>query len=359
VRRSLIKAIFLSGVLHFAVTVCHGQTSDDIHKVVNHFLSELNQEELDRVSISFRDTLRTKWTNLPVGLAQRPGLQYGSLSEKSKIAFHHFLTTIFSSQGYLKITSIMNLDDILNVVYDTAFSRGLISEDELREVKDLQWSLGNYFVSLWGEPGNLEPWGLKFEGHHISINLTVDKDKYSLTPMFLGTDPAEVSTTKYAGLRVLSKEEDYGLLLINSLSEGQKAVATLSQEVPGDIITNPSASQRIDDFYGIKASEMTDRQKQILTLLIHEFVNNLEHEKANEELTKIEKSGIDKIYFAWIGSYASKEPHYYVIHGPDVIIEYDNVGWLKDGNHIHSIWREKDNDFGEDILKNHYRTHSH
>jgi hypothetical protein len=359
VRTLPIKVIFLSFVLCFSVGVSHSQTSEDITKVVNHFLSELNEDELDKVSFSFGDTLRTKWTNLPVGLAQRPGLQYGSLSEKSKIAFHHILTTLFSSQGYLKSTSIMNLDDILNVVYETAFTRGLIDKETLQEVKDLQWSLGNYFVSLWGKPNDIEPWGLKFEGHHISINLTVDRDKYSLTPMFLGTDPAEVSTTKYAGLRVLSKEEDYGLLLINSLSKEQKAVATLSQEVPGDIITNPSASQRIDDFYGIKASRMTDKQKYILTLLIKEFVNNLEHEKANEYFTKIEKSGIDDIYFAWIGSYARKKPHYYVIHGRDFIIEYDNVGWLKDGNHIHSIWREKDNDFGEDILKNHYKTHRH
>lgn len=353
------QILFILILICFSAVNSYSQTTGDINKVVDQFLSGLNQDELNKISFSFSDTLRTQWTNLPIGLAKRPGLHYSSMSEKSKIAFHHVLTKIFSSQGYLKTTSIMNLDDILNVVYDAAFRRGLINKETFQEVKDLQWSLGNYFISIWGKPNDSEPWGMKYEGHHISINLTVDRDRYSLSPMFLGTDPAEVSTTRYAGIRVLSKEEDYGFHLINSLTDAQKSVATLSQEVPVDIITNPSSSQRIAGFYGIKASEMTDEQKYILKLLIKEFVNNLENEKANEQIAKIEKSGVDEIYFAWVGSYVQRKPHYYLIHGPDFVIEYDNVGWLKDGNHIHSIWREKGNDFGEDILNNHYKTHKH
>ena len=95
-------------------------------------------------------------------------------------------------------------------------------------------------------------------------------------------------------------------------------------------------------------------------MLIMEYINNLEHDKAHEYANKIYNSGIDNIYFAWIGSYEPLKPHYYVINGPDFLIEYDNVGFSDDpGNHIHSIWREKGNDFGEDILKSHYEHHKH
>ncbi len=86
---------------------------------------------------------------------------------------------------------------------------------------------------------------MKLEGHHISLNLTASGDEFSITPLFLGTDPAKVHTTKYAGWRILNKEEDYGFHLINSLPKNQKSIATLSQEVPADIISNPNFKGRL------------------------------------------------------------------------------------------------------------------
>lgn len=332
------------------------QSIDDLLLKTNAFLSTLTQEQLHSLNLEFSDTLRTKWTNLPVGLAKRPGIRYGTLSTESRIAFHHILSTLLSSQGYLKTTSIMKLDDILNEVYETAYANKEIDDNEIEKLRNLKWNFENYFISVWGTPNKLNTWGIKFEGHHISINLTAVGDKFSVTPLFMGTDPAEVHSTKYAGLRILNKEEDYGFHLINSLSEEQKAVATLSQDVPGDIITNPNFKGRLTEYQGIKASALNTQQKQLLEYIIEEYVNNLEHEKAAEYLNKITKSGLDNIYFAWIGSFQHQKPHYYIINGPDFIIEYDNVGFQKNGNHIHSIWREKGNDFGEDLLKEHYLT---
>lgn len=71
------------------------------------------------------------------------------------------------------------------------------------------------------------------------------------------------------------------------------------------------------------------------------------------------KTGLDKVYFAWIGSLDNNKPHYYVINAPDFLIEYDNVGFQNDGNHIHAILREKNNDFGDDMLKRHYAEAKH
>ncbi|WP_339786862.1 DUF3500 domain-containing protein [uncultured Imperialibacter sp.] len=335
------------------------QSAQEIVDVTKIFLKTLNAEDLQQISLPFDDPDREKWTNLPVGLVPRPGKRYGDLSEESMIQFHRVLTTLFSSQGYLKITSIMQLDDILNIVYDTSFERGTISKEGLAQIKKLDWEYGNYFVSLWGTPDMKEPWGLNMGGHHMAVSLSMADGKYSLTPLFFGSDPAEVRITKYAGLRVLSKEEDYGFLLINALTEQQKKTATLSQKVPGDIITSPNGPKRIDDYYGIKAADMNKEQKGLLEWLIKEYVDNLEHGGATRAYDKLVETGIDNIYFAWIGSYEARNPHYYIINGPDFMIEYDNVGFDNDGNHIHAIWREKSGDFGEDILKAHYLGHKH
>jgi len=105
------------------------QSVQEIVDVTKVFLKTLSAEELQQISLPFNDPGREKWTNLPVGLVPRPGKRYGDLSEESMIQFHRVLTTLFSSQGYLKITSIMQLDDILNIVYDTSFERGTISKE--------------------------------------------------------------------------------------------------------------------------------------------------------------------------------------------------------------------------------------
>ncbi|PCJ93374.1 MAG: hypothetical protein COA50_13860 [Flavobacteriaceae bacterium] len=349
----------LMGIFLVSSTATFSQTVKEINTATTEFLTTLSEDELKITVHPFLDSLRTQWTNLPVGLAKRPGIKFGDLSNKSKIKFHHILTTLFSSQGYLKTTSIMNLDDILNKVYATAYNQKEITEKTYNQIKRLDWDYKNYFVAVWNKPNATEPWGLKFGGHHLSINLSVVGDDFSITPLFMGTDPSEVRTTKHAGLRVLSKEEDYGFLLLNSLSEEQRKIAVISGDTPGDIITDPASTGRIDTYYGIKAVDMTMAQKNILERLIKEYINNMEFEKATSAMQTIKKSGIDTIYFAWIGSHEPNKPHYYLINGPDFLIEYDNVGFQKDGNHIHSIWREKGKNFGEDILKTHYLNHKH
>ncbi|MFK7924144.1 MAG: DUF3500 domain-containing protein [Bacteroidia bacterium] len=354
-----MKYLFILLLLSAFIAPSYSQNAVQLSELTQALLSSMSEEQVAIVQRPFDDPARTAWTNLPVGMAKRPGLRLGDLSPESKIAFHELLIAIFSSQGYLKATSIMKLDDVLNESYQIAFDNGQINEKRLNRIKDLDWDYENYFLTIWGKPDSKEPWGIKFGGHHMSINLSVVGQEVSLSPLFLGTDPAEVRDTKYAGLRVMSKEEDYGFLLIHSLSDEQRDLATMSGEVPGDIITNPKSSQRIDSYYGIKGADMDKEQQLILMRLIEEYIGNLEYEQASAARSAIQQSGVEEIYFAWIGPYERRKPHYYIINGPDFLIEYDNVGFQNDGNHIHTIYRQKGNDFGEDVLKSHYLEHKH
>lgn len=330
-----------------------------VRSKVSDFLATLPSEQQSQVLIAMEDSARTAWTNLPLGLAARAGLRYGDLSEESKIAFHKVLSSIFSSQGYLKTFAIMQVDDILHELFEIQFQQGKVPERSMEFIRKLNWDYGNYYVAIAGNPQNEAVWGLKFEGHHLSINITAAGDLITMTPLFMGSDPAIVEATQYAGLRPLSKEEDYGFWLINALDDTQKAKATISEKVPGDIITSPDRPQWLEEFKGIKGSELTEGQQKILHYLIEEYMGNLDHQKAEEYLAKLHARGMDSVYFAWIGSYEPMKAHYYVIHSPDFLIEYDNVGFLDNANHIHSIFREKGNDFGEDILKKHRMEHKH
>ncbi|EZH75721.1 hypothetical protein ATO12_02710 [Aquimarina atlantica] len=297
-------------------------------------------DDQSKILLSFENNDRTKWTNLPLGIVQRKGISIGDMTNSQRIAVHKLLSELLSSKGYLKTTGIMHLDNILEKHFN---------------VPHLKWSHKQYYFTFWNTPEKDTNWGFKLEGHHLSLNFTYADMKISSTPLFLGTDPAEVRETEYAGWRVLGEEEDLGFLFINSLNETQKNKAVLKDKrVPRDILTNPDAKQRLTAFWGIKASELNKEQKTLLKIIIEEYVHNLEHSLAHREIEIIDNAGFNNIHFAWIGKTQRSDNYYYLIHGPTFIIEFDNSQ-----NHIHSIFRSKTNDFGKDILKDHLKNNPH
>jgi len=330
----------------------------EIKQAAVSFVNSLDNMQKRTALLSFNDTARIKWNNLPVGIRARAGINVANMTEAQRKLFHRILSASLSSQGYLKATSIMQLDALLNIYYDSLYYQGDLNDENMKGIRSLQWSPRNFYLAFFGQPTD-SVWGYKVEGHHLSINFTFVNDKLSVTPYFVGTDPAEFPILTYAGLRILGQEEDLGIKLIQLLSPAQQKKATMSVDVPRDIITAAESGKRLVDNWGIQASEMTKEQQTVLQYIIREFVFNLEYEKAVIEYDKILKAGIGKIYFGWIGLYDESKPHYYVLNGPGFLIEFDNCGGNGKGNHIHAIWREKGNEYGEDVLKKHYLSEKH
>lgn len=331
----------------------------EIKEAAMAFVNTLDDLHKHMALLSFSDTARQKWNNLPVGLRARAGMSVGNMSDDQRKLFHRLLSASLSSQGYLKASSIMQLDNLLNILYDTLYYRKQVDDTTYKFIRDLLWSPKNYYLAFFGDP-HQNIWGYKVEGHHLSVNFTFVNDKLSVTPFFVGTDPAEYTIMEYAGLRVLGQEEDLGLKLIHQLSPSQQKLATMTTEVPGDIITAAESGKRLVDYWGLKGSEMNKEQQAILQYIIREFVFNMEYDKAVIEYDKILKAGVGNIYFGWIGEYDEKVPHYYILNGPTFLIEFDNNGGpRRSANHIHAIWREKGNEYGEDVLKKHYLSEKH
>ena len=209
-----------------------------------------------------------------------------------------------------------------------------------------------YYWTVFGDPGRHDPWGWRVEGHHLSVHYSVWGDQViSVTPFFLGANPAEVRKGAKEGLRILGRREDLAIELMGSLDAGQRGKAVIHDKAPWDILGYNSSKQAIHDEEGLAGHEMNGTQREMLMALIGEYVNGAPAPVAEQRLSTIRETGLDDYRLVWAGGLDRSRDHYYRIHGGQFIVEFDNV--QNEANHIHSVWREVENDFAQDVLRDH------
>jgi hypothetical protein len=153
---------------------------------------------------------------------------------------------------------------------------------------------------------------------------------------------------------VLSAEEDLGRAVLESLDAAQKKVAIVSDQAYPDILTAADRKAALKGQpSGLSAAKFTPKQKLLLMDLLSEYAENLPEDMAEARLDRIKKAG-NNLYFAWAGVAERGGPHYYRVQGPTFLIEYDNT--QNKANHIHSVWRDFDGDWGQDLLSEHYKS---
>jgi hypothetical protein len=217
-----------------------------------------------------------------------------------------------------------------------------------------------YYFSIFGTPSPAAPWGFRAEGHHLSLNFTLLRDTLIATaPAFFGANPAEVRSGSRRGLRALADEEDIGRELVRSLDERQLAAALIATRTPRDIVTGNAARVEPLSPVGIRVNELRPEQAAILVRLLDVYLGRMAEPLAGQRRAALERTDLRDVAFAWAGSTRPGEAHYYRIQGPSFLVEYDNT--QNSANHIHTVWRDFDSDFGRDMLREHYRnaTHSH
>jgi len=299
-------------------------------------LSSLTAEQKAKAAFDFKDNERENWHYIP---KERKGLTIKEMTPPQRKLAHALLASGLSHQGYTKATNIMNLETILHDLEGTG--RKFPRDPEL------------YHFFIFGKPGPKATWGWRVEGHHLSVNFTIAKgEEIASTPSFLGTNPAEVKEGPRKGFRILAAEEDLARELVKSLDGEQRKTAIIETTAPKEIITEAKRKVKPLEIAGIANSKLNRSQSEMLLRLIKEYVYRNRPEVADDDLKKIQKSGLEKIYFAWAGGLEHGEGHYYRVQGPTFLLEYDNT--QNNNNHIHAVWRDFNGDFGEDILRKHY-----
>ena len=306
----------------------------------------LTPQQQQQARFAFDDPERQNWHAIP---RPRKGLPLNQMTPAQRSLAWALLTTGMSHRGFTKAQQIISLEQVLREV-EAGRPGAPVRDPEL------------YFLTVFGTPGPTGAWGWRFEGHHLSVNYTIVGGKgITGAPTFLGSNPYEVREGPRRGLRILAAENDLGAQLVLSLSAAQRRKAIVSGEAPADIVTFGTRTVDMGKVSalgaGIRASELTPPQRDMLLGLIEEYARWHRPEIADEELRRIHVAGFDKVTFLWAGGTGPDVGRYYRVLGPTFLIEYDNT--QNQANHVHSIWRDAANDFGEDLLKQHYETASH
>ena len=309
------------------------------------FLSSLAPPQRRQAVFPPDDPERKDWSNLPHTIHPRKGISLGELNPEQRVKAHHLIEAGLSSQGYLKASGIMQLDEIL---------LHLSGQDKAEKP---MFGLRFYWLSFLGEPGSDKPWGWQLDGHHLALNFSVAGREVAMTPTFMGADPHEIREGAHAGWRVLGAEDDKGLALMNALDPEQRKKALLGEQAPGDVLAGPGRDKSLQKFEGIRFSALNAEQRALLVSLVEEYVRDYRADLAGRQLERIAAAGWENVHFAWAGPIGPSAPYYYRVHGPRVLIEFDNnfAPGRKDGpvNHIHSVFRDPVDDYGEDLLKRH------
>jgi hypothetical protein len=141
------------------------------------------------------------------------------------------------------------------------------------------------------------------------------------------------------------------------LDPQQRARASIAAQTFGDIVTRNDPMVTPMTFVGLPAAEMTTAQQRQLRRLLELYAGRMADSSASRQLQRIEDAGFGRLHLAWAGAHQPGNPHYYRIHGPTVLVEYDNS--QGSANHIHTVWRDLENDFGGDLLRKHYARQPH
>jgi hypothetical protein len=291
------------------------------------------------LALELADEARHDWAYWPT---ERVGVPLDLMTGEQRRLTHRLLTSLLSARGYLKVVQIMQLEQILGMLDTAGLPRGV----------------GHYEVVLFGKPSLTDAWSWRFEGHHVSLNVVVAPAGVTVTPSFFGSNPAEVRSGPLTGFRVLGAEEDLARDLVTSLTPAQRSKAVVAAEAPRDIFTGnigkPAEQwetwRETLQVAGIPVAELNEVQQHWVRRILDEVVGVYRPELSAEFLSAIDPRTLS---FAWMGATERGAPHYFRLQGADFVFEYDNV--QDNGNHVHSVWRNKSEDFGANLLGEHYR----
>ncbi len=326
-----------------------GVTTQPVRIAAEAFLNGLSEEQRGRTLFPVDDAEWRQWDNRH--MTKRQGVGFNEMSDAQRKLAFEMLQQSLSAKGLKKTQDIMKLNGTLAELANNFREYG-------------EWL---YWITIMGKPSDTEPWGWQLDGHHVVINYFVLGEQVVMSPVFMGSEPVEAKAGKFQGTMVMQEEQNKGLQLMKMLSEAQRKQAVVMDKKDGNNnLTEAYKDNVVLDYAGIPGAKLDEQQKQTLLVLIGEYVGNMRDDHAKVRMSEV-KEHLDRTCFAWIGGQSDESVYYYRIHSPVILIEFDHqrrVAPVRSSTptreHIHTVVRTPNgNDYGKDILRQHYLSHPH
>jgi Protein of unknown function (DUF3500) len=330
-----------------------GVSTEPVRVAAEKFISTLSNVQLARTLFNVDDIQWRKWMNQHFYV--RAGVSLQEMNETQRDAAFALLRASLSARGFELSRNIMRLNETLAELASDPVFLG-------------EWL---YFITILGQPSATQPWGWQFSGHHCIINYFVLGDQVVMTPFFFGSEPVRATSGKYKGLVILQQEQNDGLEMLRALPDAQRQKAVLNFSKTGNNnLTEAFKDNVILDYAGLRANELPDVARGRLRDLIHLYVSNMDDGRARVKMDEVDRH-IENTWFAWIGGSQSDSAFYYRVQSPVMLIEFDHqrpanlAKFAQDPKmptqqHIHCVVRTPNgNDYGKDLLRQHYLAHPH
>ena len=338
-----------------------GVSTDPIRRAAIEFLDALNPSQREHVSFEITSDAWRRWWNIHPFL-MRHGLLLEDLSDHQREAALRLVERTLSASGFGAARDIMRLNHTIGEITGSWTEYG-------------EWV---YFISVFGQPSEHEPWGWQIDGHHLIVNCFVLGDQIVATPMFMGSEPMVAETGIYQGTSVLQPEQNEGLELMHALRAEQRGKATLYDSILSTVLPPErgiGSDGRVQTaafrdnvqipYEGIRATELTTGQREQLLRLATLYTGRLRQGHAELCLDTV-RQHLDDTHFVWMGGTGQGDVFYYRIHSPVILIEFDHqpgIAFDSDEptrNHIHTVVRTPNgNDYGMDYLRQHHARFEH
>ena len=338
-RRAVIgsaTAAGLAGPLSRLSWAAAPQATQEMAGAARTWLAQLDERQRRSAQLPWSSPQRESWHYVPRG---RPGIALRQMNEPQVAAAWDLLGTLLSARGLTQVRRVLMLEAVLGQ---------LTSNPQFRDH-------ANYALVIFGDPAGTAPWAWRFEGHHLSLTTVVAPEHgVAITPVFFGANPAKVpGSHAHGGFRLLGAEEDAAFGLIRSLEGDVRTQAIIADRSLGEIVSGPGREASLQRYEGVPLARLNDAQRTGVMQILELYAGTMRAEVASAALAKVREAGLEKLNFAWAGSPEPGRAHYFRIHGPVALIEYDNT--QNGANHVHSVWIDPHSLFGRDLLKAHYQ----
>ena len=289
------------------------------------FLKTLDESQAGKAILPPGSPLIANWSNLPATNTRfdRNGVRVGDLSAGQRAALSDFLSKALSPRGHRLVRGVIEAEKVLAGFWGT-----------------LLWGLSpdDYWLAFFGEPAAGQDWSWQFGGHHLAVNVAVGDGVMSMSPSFIGIEPAafESDGTQWAPL---ADHVAHAAALVKALPDHQRQAAAVGSR-PRELHAGAGRDGVIPPLEGSRVGDWPAARQRQLMDLIGLWVRVMPQAAAERRLAEVEGER-SRLRFAWYGPTDGSGSIYYRIQGPSLLLEFS-----ANADHYHSIYRNPTNEYG-------------